>query len=538
MCLAAAACGGAAIAADIEWGGGSGVLQDPAGWVGGVVPDDGDGGLFLLPGVYTLSLVDDAEFGYLAVDGSSPIFDLGAFTLDLAFVGGSPAGVSVGESAGTMSALSLSSGTLFSDTVKVALVDGATATATVSGAGALWEIPFRADIGIGGDGALEILGGGAVEGGQVLLGRQATGSGRVTVSGDGSLLDASFLTVGEVGDGTLEIFDGGVATLSGLRVGLASGGAGVTLTGEGSEIDTPLGDAVFGDGGDATLHFEDGSLIARDIVFAKIGSDVTADCLSGSFSATRDVVVGSGGVADVTLGASHTTLCDRLRVASGNGSLATLRLEGIAIAQTRIDISPGLFSLGTLDLGSGGQIGAPEVRVFSNGVLRGEGTASGALNISGGVDPVGVLHVLGDATFAGIIGDGTLLHTADSIENTLEISGTATLTGTYRLEVAEGFTPATDQQFVALRAGSIVGDFASFILPSEDWSVEIVGSEVVATFSGSSSPADLNGDGVVDAFDLAALLAMWGACPGCDADFNGDGVVEAFDLSVVLAAWD
>ena len=50
-------------------------------------------------------------------------------------------------------------------------------------------------------------------------------------------------------------------------------------------------------------------------------------------------------------------------------------------------------------------------------------------------------------------------------------------------------------------------------------------------------PADLDGDGVVDAADLAELLASWGPCEGCPADFNGDGVVDAADLADLLAAW-
>ncbi len=50
-------------------------------------------------------------------------------------------------------------------------------------------------------------------------------------------------------------------------------------------------------------------------------------------------------------------------------------------------------------------------------------------------------------------------------------------------------------------------------------------------------PADLDGDGKVDAADLAELLASWGPCAGCPADFNGDGVVDAADLADLLAAW-
>jgi hypothetical protein len=47
--------------------------------------------------------------------------------------------------------------------------------------------------------------------------------------------------------------------------------------------------------------------------------------------------------------------------------------------------------------------------------------------------------------------------------------------------------------------------------------------------------ADLNGDGVVNALDVAALLGAWGtAGPG---DLDGDGTVGASDLAIVLAGW-
>ncbi len=60
-------------------------------------------------------------------------------------------------------------------------------------------------------------------------------------------------------------------------------------------------------------------------------------------------------------------------------------------------------------------------------------------------------------------------------------------------------------------------------------------------------PADFNGDGVVDAFDLATLLGHWGDCPEpcapgdpadtCATDLNGDCVTEAFDLAMLLGSW-
>ena len=50
---------------------------------------------------------------------------------------------------------------------------------------------------------------------------------------------------------------------------------------------------------------------------------------------------------------------------------------------------------------------------------------------------------------------------------------------------------------------------------------------------------DFDGDGSVDAGDLAVLLAAWGACPpdDCAADLDGDDVVGAGDLALLLAAW-
>ncbi len=47
---------------------------------------------------------------------------------------------------------------------------------------------------------------------------------------------------------------------------------------------------------------------------------------------------------------------------------------------------------------------------------------------------------------------------------------------------------------------------------------------------------DLNGDGVVDGADLAALLAAWGTDDPC-ADLNNDGIVNGADLAILLGAW-
>jgi hypothetical protein len=52
---------------------------------------------------------------------------------------------------------------------------------------------------------------------------------------------------------------------------------------------------------------------------------------------------------------------------------------------------------------------------------------------------------------------------------------------------------------------------------------------------------DADGDGIIGAFDLAALLGAWGTCPAapqvCASDMDDDGAVEARDLLRLLADW-
>lgn len=50
-------------------------------------------------------------------------------------------------------------------------------------------------------------------------------------------------------------------------------------------------------------------------------------------------------------------------------------------------------------------------------------------------------------------------------------------------------------------------------------------------------PADLDGNGRVDADDLIAILVNWGGSSSSGADIDGDGWVDAKDLGLVLSAW-
>jgi predicted outer membrane repeat protein len=71
------------------------------------------------------------------------------------------------------------------------------------------------------------------------------------------------------------------------------------------------------------------------------------------------------------------------------------------------------------------------------------------------------------------------------------------------------------------------------------WS-DLGGNEFLDDCPAPGSPADLNGDGVVDVLDLLILLDAWGACKDCGdcpADFNGDCAVDVLDLLFLFDNW-
>ncbi|MCI0362753.1 MAG: hypothetical protein L0Y44_12655 [Phycisphaerales bacterium] len=52
---------------------------------------------------------------------------------------------------------------------------------------------------------------------------------------------------------------------------------------------------------------------------------------------------------------------------------------------------------------------------------------------------------------------------------------------------------------------------------------------------GKACEGDVDGNGVVDVFDIIGVLQDWGACDDtCAGDLNGDGIVDIHDLLIVI----
>ena len=56
------------------------------------------------------------------------------------------------------------------------------------------------------------------------------------------------------------------------------------------------------------------------------------------------------------------------------------------------------------------------------------------------------------------------------------------------------------------------------------------------TITRMSIGGDVNGDGIIDDYDLSLVVSHW-MQDYEEGDFNDDGVVNDFDLSIIAAFW-
>ena len=59
----------------------------------------------------------------------------------------------------------------------------------------------------------------------------------------------------------------------------------------------------------------------------------------------------------------------------------------------------------------------------------------------------------------------------------------------------------------------------------------------LAIDAGTLCPADLDGNGSVNAADLTSLLSAWGQSGSSGADIDGNGAVNGLDLTLLLSGW-
>ncbi|OJW75877.1 autotransporter domain-containing protein [Thiobacillus sp. 65-1402] len=273
-------------------------------------------------------------------------------------------------------------------------------------------------------GMLAIRSGGAVSDTEGYIGRNAGGSGTVTVDGAGSRWSNSgSLYVGDSGSGMLAIGNGGAVSVAGgtgtVTLANYSGSSGTLDIGAGGAAGILNAAAVYGGAGTATLNFNHSDSAYH---FTRDGSaSGTAIAIHGSMSVNH---IGSG--ATVLAGA-HTYSGDT------NINGGTLIVNGSIAGATFVN------SGGTL--GGSGTLG--DVTVKSGGTL------------SPGNSP-GILSVNGDLTLNA--GSTTVMEIDGPTPGTgydqINVSGSATLDGT--LDLRFGAMPTGGSRYRLINAGSLL----------------------------------------------------------------------------------
>ncbi len=330
----------------------------------------------------------------------------------------------VGLGGGTGGKLTISAGGIVQSTVGGLVgTSSGVGTASVTGGGSQWNLPFL-QIGNGsGVSSLSIQNGGTVNSGVTSIGFNSTAT--AAVAGPGSALIATSLCVGCGGQATLALsLGGGGSSTSGVIIGETAGVTGsMTLTGTGTKWVNTGGAVLIGDQGTGTLNVQNGATFSTsgNLVVGQSGKGIltiTQGAMVTDFNATVGAISGSNGNVLVDAGswtnagsldigvngAGIVTLKDSGHLSSGNTTIGSH--GSLMIDPSLVDIS-GDFALmpgGLLELDIGGV--TPDL--FSQLDISGFGSFQGIIDfdfIDGFAPQAGnsfdLINILGGADFSG-----------------------------------------------------------------------------------------------------------------------------------------
>ncbi|EMN3919017.1 autotransporter outer membrane beta-barrel domain-containing protein [Citrobacter farmeri] len=325
-------------------------------------------------------------------------------------------------------------------------------------------------------GELNISNGGSVTGTSTTVGSVAGSTGLVTVDGAGTMLNITGITVGNGGEGTLTITNGGVVnSSSGGTIGLNAGSVGMVDVSGGSQWNLSGKFLIVGNKGTGTLNISGGSSVitgndAGGGTSIGAGSSATVDGAGSSLS------YGYGGLqisGDLSITGGGQVISPNNRGGANVNSGATLTVDG---ADSRL--TTGNFSVnagGLMTVTNGGNVvttGASGDVI--NGAVAVDGTGSVWTNngnffmgnttgstptiaiTNGGVVDLarGGQMMANNATSSALItvdGAGTLLSTG----GTLSMQGVNTTDPT-TVQVTNGGALNSN----AINIGSLAGDIA------------------------------------------------------------------------------
>jgi outer membrane autotransporter protein len=507
-------------------------------------------------GSFSTLVADDIEVGSrgratLTVSGSGAVYDNngtiigedpgGKGTVTVTGTGSnyvSGGAITIGDGGTGTFTVSAGANVLESDGVHVGASSGGVGTLTITGTGSGWTGGDMVYVGEHGEGTLIVSDGGELTNtGIAAIGVMSSGAGAATVTGTGSSWTSdSALYVGAQGTGTLTVSAGGeIHTKDDLSVGFDTGSTGTTtVTGSGSTL---LSDGIVNVGyrGEGTLTVSDGATLT-DVSGAYIGREAGSEGTAivtgsgSSWSSGGEIRVGGAGTGTLTVsnGASvETGTSTSATIGTSAGSNGTLIVSGSGSSfETDAFLYAGLSGSGT----------SGTIRVEDGGSLTASYSA-----LAGGVGTKGTAVVTGSGSswisdtylFVGINGTGDLsvLDAARATAADIQIgdqsvsSGRATVSGAGSL----------------LSGGSevVVGDEGTGVLTvSDGGSVSVnsgAGQLDLARATGSTGTLNIgaaSGDTAMAAGTVAAASVVFGDGTGkvvfnhTSSDYEFDAVIS------------
>jgi len=367
--------------------------------------------------------------------------------------------------------------------------------------------------GLGGPGTAELSGGNVVGGKSYVVGTIGADSGHLLLRGPGTAsVDGAG---GSVVNGSIDVNDG--ATLE-----VSAPGSGSWLWGVFPEA------SIVVDGPGSEMRVHGGTMDALGIPvagvelmnFAAVLSGASAQVSNGAkliAEGENSSAIGIGGLDLSAAFAGAPLGTDELSILVVDGTDSLIDGGSLIFVGTHPDVlvlGESFADPGLLEVRNGATARADTIYIAADGTVTGaDGTLEGTVENHGTVIPgnsPGTLDVVGDYIQGA---DGLLVIEIGSTDpgmfDVLNVSGSATLGGTLRLELIGGFTPGATDTFDFLTADNIAGDFDDYLFPTFGDGRTFVVTMGASGITAGVAPIPLPGAIWLFAPAIAGLVSRW-----------------------------
>lgn len=238
--------------------------------------------------------------------------------------------------------------------------DGSDGSLTLTGEDTNLAVTGDIKIGEGGTGSLSVEDGTTFDlsDKDLTLGEEETGSGTLSISGDGSTVELQSLTVGGEGTGDVELSDGGTLDVSGdITIGESDGSTG-TIN---ADTEFSANDMTVGAEATGTLIVTDSTTINGDLVVGEsAGSTGTVTVNGGTLEMDSSVKIGAEGSGTLRVQLGGTATAEETTLGESNGSSGEIDVDGDNSSLQVTSLTIGSAGAATVSITNGGRLVATD----------------------------------------------------------------------------------------------------------------------------------------------------------------------------------